>query len=166
MHTKVTIRTAGAMMFLFMLFNLFPGKPATAHAAEGLKGWEAGSAYNDLYNPKERDSLKGKVVRFTEVTPLPGMDPGTALILQESGDDNIVVHLCPETYASAKETGIKIGDQVKVKGSWAEIDGEDVYIAAKVKKGDHFEFKVRLTSDGTPFWTMTPEQLKKEKNSE
>jgi hypothetical protein len=32
-------------------------------------------------------------------------------------------------------------------------------MASKVKKGDSYEFKVRLTKDGTPFWTMSPEEL-------
>ena len=51
---------------------------------------------------------------------------------------------------------------MKVKGTWVEIDGEDVIMAAKIKKGEYFQFKVRLTSDGTPFWTMDPEQLSRE----
>ncbi len=164
MLAKSVVKTAGAIVISLMLFTVFPGKPSAAGAADGLKGWEVGSVYNNMYNPEERDSLKGRVVRFLEVTPLPGMDPGTAFILQESEDDKILVHLCPKAFASAKETGIRIGDTVKVKGSWVEIDGEDIYLAAKVKKGDHFEFKTRLTSDGTPFWTMSPEQLKEEKN--
>jgi hypothetical protein len=36
-------------------------------------------------------------------------------------------------------------------------------MASKIKKGDYFVLKVRLTKDGTPFWTMSPEQLAKEK---
>jgi hypothetical protein len=38
-------------------------------------------------------------------------------------------------------------------------------MASKVKKGESFELKMRLTRDGTPFWTMTPEQLAKEQKS-
>jgi len=38
-----------------------------------------------------------------------------------------------------------------------------VFLASKVKKGESYEFKGRLTMDGTPFWTMTPEQLAKER---
>jgi len=37
-------------------------------------------------------------------------------------------------------------------------------MASKVKKGDFFEFKVRVTSDGTPFWTMSPEDQEKHRN--
>jgi hypothetical protein len=88
------------------------------NAADGFQGWEAGSAYNNMYDPKERDSLKGRVVDFIEVTPLPGMAPGTAFILQEGEDDKILVHVCPEAFASAKDIGVRVGDKVKVKGSW------------------------------------------------
>ena len=43
---------------------------------------------------------------------------------------------------------------------WAEINGKDVFIASKIKKDPDIEIiKVRLTKDGTPFWTMTSEQL-------
>lgn len=129
-----------------------------APSEEELKGWGIGDEYNKLYNPKELDKLKGEVVAFKEIRPLPGMSEATVLVLDEGGD-KITVHLCPLWFATAKETGIKRGDKVKIKGSWVEIDGEDVFLASKVKKGESYEFKVRLTKDGTPFWTMTPEQL-------
>ena len=34
--------------------------------------------------------------------------------------------------------------------------------AVDLKKGLDFEFKVRLTKNGKPFWTMAPEELEKE----
>lgn len=148
---------------VFMMFAVLPGTPNTARADDGLKGWEIGSEYNDMYDPKERDSMKGRVVKFVEIEPLPGMAPGTGFIFEESKDEKILVHVCPKSYATAKDIGIRKGEKVKIKGSWVEIDGEDVFVAAKIKKGEHFEFKVRLTSDGTPFWTMSAEQLKKER---
>lgn len=130
-------------------------------AADTYKGWEKDSDYNALYNYKERDSLKGKLLKFKKITPLKGMDTGTALILLE-GDEEILVHLCPWDYAKPKETGLRKGVKTKIKGAWAIIDGEDVFIAAKAKQGEDFEFKVRLTKDGTPFWTMSDEELAKE----
>jgi hypothetical protein len=39
-------------------------------------------------------------------------------------------------------------------------------MASKIKMGDYFSLKVRLTKDGTPFWTMSPEQLAKERASD
>lgn len=135
-----------------------------AEAAErpGYSGWGKGSVYNGYYNYKERDSLKGKVMRFMEVSPMPGMDPGTAFILEEGGE-KIIVHLCPVAFSSPEETGIRKNVSTKVSGSWAVIDGKDVLMAAKVKQGDSFTFKVRLTKDGTPFWSLSPEELAKEK---
>lgn len=138
----------------------------TLAADKGLKGWEEGSDYNSLYNSKELDRIKGEVIKFTEITPLKGMADGTALYLDEGDGEPILVHLCPVTYANSKETGIRRGMKAKIRGSWTVIDGKDVFLASKVKQGDHFSFKVRLTSDGTPFWTMGPEQLAKELASE
>lgn len=129
-------------------------------------GWEAGSEYNQLYDPKERDQIKGDIVKLITVTPLPGMAPGTALILDEGGGDKVVVHICPESFASGREIGLKRGEWVKIKGAWAEIGDETVFIAAKIKKDGGFSYKVRLTSDGTPFWTMSAELLAKERASD
>jgi hypothetical protein len=92
------------------------------------------------------------------------MSPGVALEVRE-GSETIMVHLCPVGYAKPSEIGIKPGDKVSIRGCWAEVGGKDVFMAAKVKKGETFEFKVRLSKDGTPFWTMTPEQLAKELQS-
>jgi len=144
-----------------MTFTAFSFLPEYSRAADS-KGWQVGSEYNSYYDYKEMDKLKGTILKFKKVTPLPGMSTGTAFILQE-GDEQILVHLCPQSFATAKETGIRRGVTTKVKGSWAFIEGEDIFIASKVKQGEHFEFKVRLTKNGKPFWTMTPDELAKEK---
>lgn len=136
-----------------------------ADEKHGMGGWEKDSSYNQLFNPNEMDSFKGVVVGFQEVTPLPGMSPGVALLVRErGGNDVITVHLGPKWFI--KQVGVNKGEQVKVKGVWAEVEGKDVFLACKVKKGDYFELKVRLTKDGTPFWTMSPEELAKERASE
>lgn len=137
------------------------GLSAAAAETAAFKGWEKDSVYNSYYNYKERDSLKGKVVKFKQVTPLPGMDQGTALVLDEEGQE-ILVHVCPTAYADPEKTGIRKDIKTKINGSWATIDGQDVFLAAKIKQGETFEFKVRLTKDGTPFWTMSPEERAKE----
>jgi hypothetical protein len=155
-----SLRTVSCYIFLSLLMTI---TSVAAFAKEkNIKGWEVGSEYNDLYNPKERDNIKGDIIKFVTVTPLKGMVPGTALILDEGGGDKVLVHLCPESYASPRETGLRKGEWVKIKGAWADIGDETVFIASKVKKDNEFSFKVRLTSDGTPFWTMPPEQLAKE----
>jgi len=137
--------------------------PGSLTAAGDITGWEIDSEYNEQYDPKERDSIKGDIVKFITVKPLKGMVSGTAFILDEGGGDKVVVHVCPESYATGRETGLRRGDWVKVKGAWADIGDESIFMAAKIRKDNDYAFKVRLTADGKPFWTMSPEELAKEK---
>lgn len=131
-----------------------------------MKGWEEGSPYNQLYDVKEYEKFRAWVVGFKEEPPMPGMSPATIMIVKD-GDDLIDVHICPTWFARPEEIGVKKGDRVKMKGVWAEVEGKDVFMVSKIKKGesDVFEFKVRLTKNGKPFWTMTKEELALERSS-
>jgi hypothetical protein len=132
-----------------------------------MGGWGIDDPYNRNYDAAELDNFKAKVVKITEVVPLSGMASGIALIVREGDDpETIMVHLCPKWFADKKSIGIRRGDKVKIRGAWAEINGQDVFMASKVKKGDHFEFKVRLTHNGQPFWTMSDEELARERASQ
>lgn len=125
---------------------------------ELMKGWEIGSEYNKLYDFRESETIRAWFVRAKEVIPMPGMSPATAIEVLEGGD-LIEVHLCPTWYRKPTEIPLKKNERIKIKGVWAEINGKDVFIASKIKKDPNFEIiKVRLTKDGKPFWTMTPEQ--------
>ena len=157
---KLQSFSRNALTLLCAVFLLIP---ALVNGAGDLSGWELGSDYNKLYDPKERDSIKGDIAKFITVTPMKGMAPGIAFILDEGGGDQVVVHVCPEAFATARETGLRRGDWVKVKGVWADVDGEAIFMAAKIRKDNEYAFKVRLTSDGTPFWTLSPERLAEEK---
>jgi hypothetical protein len=89
---------------------------------------------------------------------MPGMSPATAIEVLE-GADLIEVHLCPTWYRKPSEIPLKKNERIKIKGVWAEINDKDVFVASKIKKDPNFEIiKVRLSKDGTPFWTMTPER--------
>ena len=123
-----------------------------------MKGWEAGSEYNRLYDVREFEKIRCWFIRAKEVVPMPGMSPATVIEVLE-GADLIEVHLCPTWYRKPSEIMLKKNERIKIKGVWAEINGKDIIMAAKIKKDPDFEIiKVRLTSDGTPFWTMTPER--------
>ena len=146
-----------------LVFGMSPLGIGYAGGKRGTVGWEKDSAYNKLYDLEEWDSFKGKVVAIKRVTPLPGMAPGIALLIQDSENEIVTVHLGPVSFINPNSIGVRKGEKVNVKGVWAEIDGKDVFIASKVKKADYFELKVRRTKDGTPYWTMSPEELAKEK---
>jgi hypothetical protein len=136
-----------------------------AEEKRDMGGWEEGSTYNQLYDPKEMEKFKAIAMGFKKIVPLPGMAPGVALRVRESEDEIIIVHLGPEWYVDPNSIQIKKGDKIKIRGVWAEVNGADVFIASKVKKGDYYEYKVRLTKNGKPFWTMSPEELAREKAS-
>jgi hypothetical protein len=133
-----------------------------AEEKKDMQGWGIDDPYNKLYNVREFEKIRGWVVRVKEIVPMPGMSPGTALEVRE-GAYVYEIHLCPTWYRKPSEIRLKKNERVKIKGVWAEIDGKDIFMASKVKKDPDTDIiKVRLTKDGTPFWTMTPQQLAKE----
>ena len=139
------------------------------HAGEqrdDMQGWGIDDPYNKHYNVREFEKFRGWVIRVKEVVPMPGMSPATVVEVRE-GSEYIDVHLCPTWYRKPSEIKLKKDARVKIKGVWAEINGKDVFMASKIKKDPNIEIiKVRLTKDGTPFWTMTPERLAKEMKPE
>ncbi|MGD9975109.1 MAG: hypothetical protein AB7S77_18770 [Desulfatirhabdiaceae bacterium] len=154
------VRLAVFTMIMIVLTVL----PAVAAENQDMGGWERGGKYDRLYVPSERDSFKGTLTGFKEIVPFPGMSPGVAVLVKDPDGDVVTVHLGPKWFVNPDETGLKKGDRVKVKGVWVEINNEDVVIASKISRGDFFEYKVRLTSDGKPFWTMTKEEFDKERS--
>ena len=147
---------------LSLIISIFFTVSLNAYADDGIKGWEIDSEYNSLYHVSEVDRLKGSVKKIITVVPLDGMAKGVGLILQDGDGEKVTVHIGPESFIGTN-TGLKRGDQVKIRGAWAEIDGEDVFMAAKIKKGNYFSLKVRLTKNGKPFWTMDAEELARER---
>ena len=130
-----------------------------AEEKRDMQGWEIDSPYNKLYDVREYEKIRAWVVRVKEVVPMPGMSPATALDVRE-GSDVFEVQLCPTWYRKPSEIRLKKNERIKLKGVWAEVNGKDVFMASKIKKDPDTEIlKVRLTKDGTPFWTMTPEQI-------
>ena len=130
-----------------------------AEEKRDMQGWEIDSPYNKLYDIREYEKIRAWVIRVKEVVPMPGMSPATALDVRE-GSDVFEVQLCPTWYRKPSEIRLMTTERIKLKGVWAEINGKDVFIASKIKKDPDIEIiKVRLTKDGTPFWTMTSEQL-------
>lgn len=150
------------MLVLVCFFIVSGAASLQAENKKDMGGWGINDPYNAFYHAEDVEKMKVVVVDVKEVVPMPGMSPGVALIVREGDDgDEMMVHLCPVWYKKASRIGIKKGDKITLRGYFAEINGEEVIMAAKLKKNDK-PFKVRLTSDGTPFWTMSPGQLQKE----
>jgi hypothetical protein len=160
MQMKLKWLTAVAALVLISITVNF--QYASAEEKRDMQGWEIGSPYNKLYDVREFEKIRAYVIRVKEVIPMPGMSPATALDVRE-GAYVYEVQLCPTWYRKPSEIRLKKNERIKIKGVWAEINGKDIFMASKIKKDPNTEIiKVRLTKDGTPFWTMTPEQLARE----
>ena len=158
MKLKINLFNIPIAAILALLLITVPG---LAEDKE-MGGWDENGVYNRLYQASELDRLKCRVKKVIEVVPMKGMSPGVALIVDDGEGEDIMVHVGPKWFLG-DSIGIQRGEKVKIRGSWAEIDGKDVFIASKIKKGDFFSLKVRLTKNGKPFWTMSPEELAKER---
>ncbi|GAB4345874.1 MAG: hypothetical protein Kow0089_22980 [Desulfobulbaceae bacterium] len=154
-------RITGLFFSVIAALSMLAVGAVTTGAAD-MGGWEEDGAYNRLYKASELDKIKCTVKKVVEVVPMKGMSPGIGLIADDGDGEEFMVHVGPKWFLG-DSIGIKRGDRVKIRGSWAEIDGRDVFMASKIKKGDYFELKVRLTKNGKPFWTMTPEELARER---
>ena len=144
---------------LILLSLVVAASYVQAEEKPDMKGWGINDPYNKMYDVREFEKIRGYVVRVKEVVPMPGMSPATALDVRE-GAYEWEVHLCPTWYRKPSEILLKKNARIKLKGVWAEINGKDIFMASKIKKDPDIDvIKVRLTKDGTPFWTMTPERL-------
>lgn len=161
---------AGRAVMVALLLAAFPfvfeRVAGGADQAGGLAGWEKGGVYDRHYNLSDFDQFKGVVEDIADIVPLPGMAPGVGLVVLDEGKEQVRVQLGPKAFVDLKTIGLKKGDKVKIKGAWAEINGEDVFMAAKVKKGEFIEVKFRRTKDGTPLWTLSPEEQASEQSQD
>jgi hypothetical protein len=135
-----------------------------------MRGWGVHDSYHNYYQVGKFEKFKAKVLRIKEVIPMPGMSPGVAMDVEDNSK-TIEVQICPTWFAKPDEIGIRKGDRVNIRGVRANINNKEIFMAAKIKKEDYFELKVRFTKDGIPYWTMTPDEVfeakgKKSENGE
>ena len=131
----------------------------------GTVGWEQGGEFDKKYSIAEFDKIKGVYAKTEEITPLPGMAGGLAVVVKDRADGQpITVVLGPKSYVKEglDKLALRDGERLNAYGAWARIGERDVLIATKLKKTEKEFLKVRRTKDGKPFWAMTPEEMAKE----
>ncbi len=154
-------------VLILVIFLFFGLTLVSSGEVPKYRGWGKGSKYNSFYNPNEYTRIKGIFESFKTVIPLEGMEPGLAMvILLKQNNKKVTVHLGPKPFTKFLRMAFKKGDIVKIKGVWAKINGKKVFIASKVRNGEYFEFKLRRTKDGIPYWTLSKEEIIKEKLEE
>lgn len=144
---------------VLVVFSAFAGEM-------DIKGWEKGGEYDSLYDNTDRDVFKGTLLKVKEIEPIEGMAEGIGVLVKDKEDgEKVLVHLGPKDFVEPRIKDLRPGVRVKVYGVLVELDGEYEYMAAKLKAGEERKYKFRLTKDGTPFWTLSPEELKKEESN-
>ncbi|MBN9420700.1 MAG: hypothetical protein J0I12_34965 [Candidatus Eremiobacteraeota bacterium] len=123
-------------------------------------GWQQGSAYNQLFNPKTIATVKGKVILIDRAShPMPGMEPGFAAVLKTEKGEEVTVQVGPIWFTSyfKRKWDVKPGDQVEVTGSRVELNGKPVIMAMQGKKGN-----LAMTcrnKTGKPLWDLAIEDF-------
>ncbi|EGJ50924.1 hypothetical protein [Desulfocurvibacter africanus] len=117
-------------------------------------GWEKDGVYDRHYNPAKHETLKGELLGYEKIRPLPGMSPGLAAKLRTRDGKTVTAHLGPETYVGFLPEVIHPGANLKLKGAFATIADQSVFMASKVRNAEIFELKLRSTSHGAPYWDL------------
>ncbi len=123
----------------------------TTHSTLGSGGWGFRSSFDQLYDEGRMTELSGSVERIVTVRPMPGMSPGTALIVKTSGGEQ-TVHLAPTWFINRRDLKIAVGDEVTVKAAEATLAGETIFIASSVKSGRE-TLQLRDEETGESAWT-------------
>lgn len=116
---------------------------------KGSNGWGMQGGYHRMYDPSKVETVSGEVVSVEQITPMRKMGMGIGLKLN-TGKETLLVHLGPQWFIERQDLKIAAGDKVEIKGVRAVRMGQDVFIAAEVKKGDQV-LKLR-DGNGVPVW--------------
>jgi len=138
-----------------ILLGILIGATTTAEARpwqrwRGSGGWGPGSRYHRLYNVDTVRTVVGVVVSVDRVWGGPGMSAGIRLILRTGDRRTVRILLGPEWYITRLDTPLRRGDSVEIRGSLVSLDGDDVILAAIVRKGNLS--LVLRDENGFPLW--------------
>jgi hypothetical protein len=137
--------------------------PALGRAQTDMAGWERGGEYDRLYKPEAVTTVVGTLVHLKELAPMPGMTPGPVLTIRTKGGKLVAVQSGPSAFAKLLVHTLRVGDRVKIRGAYAELGGEKIFMAAKIRVNEVYEFKCRRSRDGVPYWSLSKEALIREK---
>lgn len=135
------------LMFVFVAKGLF-AQPCMWNSS-GYGGWGPSDSYNNCFNPKAVETVKGTVVSVERISPRQVSMPGIH-VLMKTADGVVDVHLGPAWYIENQNIIINPKDRLEVKGSWGKVDGKSVLMAMKLMKGD--DVFVLRNGDGFPIW--------------
>ena len=102
------MRKLAVLTAVMVVMSLAGLVQAGSKANPDLKGWEPGGEYDKLFDAKEADAIKGRVVKIYDMVPSPGMATGIALQVEDKKDKTLeVVHLGPKDFVYLSSIGLK-----------------------------------------------------------
>lgn len=117
------------------------------YCREGGRGLGVGK----MYDSSKEITLTGTVTAVEQIASRGRMQGQGVGLTLKTGEETVFVHLGPQWYLDEK-AGMKIaaGDTVEIKGAKTVRRGEEVILAAEVKKGSEV-LKLR-DEKGYPAW--------------
>ncbi len=117
------------------------------YCREGGKGPGAGR----MYDVSRETTMTGTVASVEQITGRGRMQGQGVGLKLKTGEETVFVHLGPQWYLN-EQLGMKIaaGDTLEIKGAKTVRRGEEVILAAEVKKGSEV-LKLR-DENGYPVW--------------
>jgi len=128
------------------------GAPEWPGGWQNWGGWGFGGRYAEMYDPDRERMVQGVVEAVEAESPMHGMGEGAVLRVRTREQEEVRAHLGPTWFIDQVEPSVRgvLGDQVLLRGSMVEMDGQQVMMVRQMQIGEHMlTFRER---DGRPVW--------------
>lgn len=130
--------------------------PAPAVAPQGQQsanpqaGWSKGCAYQQSFKADQVKTINGTIESVGSFHPEQGSASGLRLRVRTSDGQLVNVHAGPQQYIQDQGFTFNRGDQVTVKGSQSDLNGQSVIMASEIQSnGKTLELR---DAQGNPKW--------------
>jgi len=107
------------------------------------------------YDPAQVEIVSGEVAVVKDLEMRNEKTSGVGLELNTEGQ-NLLVYLGPHIYVDLQNVRFVSGDKVEVKGVKTVLDGQIIFLAGEVRKGD--EVLNLRDGKGAPLWVGNKQQ--------
>ena len=104
-------------------------------ASDGLGGWSADGPYATAMNGAKTRDISGVVAR-SQVMKLHGTLSNSQMVVLDSDDGAVTIHLGPAWYMKQQGISLKAGQAVHVTVAEIKLDGKKILAATSLKSGD------------------------------
>ena len=104
-----------------------------------------------FYNPQAVETLTGTVTAVNTLTPKRSGRPAQVMMLLNTGQGTVKVHLGPADYLNRQALKLAAGDRVEVRGVRLTRPRVTVFMAGSVTK-DGQVLQLRDEATGRPLW--------------